>query len=211
MTRKILAIIALMLFSATLHAYVMKNPTNRFDASMAFTQSMNSTVQLQGTFNMNESFYVGIRFTPGSEVYYYSAVSQASNTAYLLNYSNIALLLGLQFGAFNERFTCFLNVMPGFGFGSRQTGKRAPDAQTSDMFNATLTNITKTEDQSFFSPSIEFGFNCQLTDNLIMSTGWQATAIAISDSPWKHYPWMIVTSKTDALVFSVPVRLSWRF
>jgi hypothetical protein len=221
MTRKVLAmIIVLLLISASLHAFLLKNPTNHFDATLAYSQSLTSVLQLQGTFNMNESFYVGVRFTPGSQVYYYSA-SLGGNTAYLLDYSNIALLLGLQFGTFNERFNCYFNAMPGFGFGTRQTGMRAHDRHNKsnfdsesfypDMFSTNLTAVIKTEDQSFFSPAIEFGFNCQFTDNLIISTGWQVTAIAINDSPWKHYPWMIVLSKTDAIVFSIPVRLSWRF
>jgi hypothetical protein len=210
MRKALMLIPALLVFSAYIHAFQMKNPENRFDAALAFSQSLTSSLQMQGTFNMNESFYVGLRFTTGSSVYYYSAAARVlmlDEVEYVLDFSNAALILGAQFGAFNERFNVYLNAMPGYGFGVRKKGKRP----SGTILNAAIIDVVKTEPQSFFAPSVELGFNCQLTDNLILSTGWQVTLVSVSDMPWEHYPWLIKTSETDALAFSIPARLSWRF
>lgn len=209
MRKALFIITCLLVFSACLHAFQMKSPENHIDASLAYSQSLTSALQLQGTFNMSDTFYVGVRFTTGTSVYYYSDVSRTilPDTQHLLTYSSVALILGVQFNTFSERFNTYINLMPGFGFGTRQTGTRP----SGSLFDTHITSVTDTADLSFFAPSIEFGFNCMLTDNLILSTGWQTTAVAVSDAAWEHFPWFIKLSDTEALVFSIPVRLSWRF
>lgn len=197
---------AFMLVFSCLHGYQMKNPTNRIDVSLGDAQSLTPALLAQAIFNVNEGFYVGLRYTSGCAVYYYSKAT--GSLGYKLDFSYASFMLGLQFGAFNERFNVFFNLMPGYAFGSRYTGG-APAGQ--DFLMSISPIAPGSEAVSFFTPAIEIGFNCQLTENLILSTGWQATAISVRDMAWVHYPWLIKTSEENALYFSIPLRLTWRF
>jgi len=190
-----------------LHAHIMQNPTNKIDVSLGLLQSRSTGFEAQAAFNVNEGFYIGLRFDGGASFSHYSAVSRTLDAAHRTDYSAVSLLLGVQFANYNERFNVFLNLMPGFAFAERVSGT----GDNPGYVGPNVTGIYEKEQLSFFAPAAEFGVNCQLTQNLILSVGWQARMVSVSDAYWDHNMWFIKLSENSAMALSIPCRLSWRF
>ncbi len=207
--KKVLILIMILLVSAaTLHAFTIKSASGRFEAAMGAVTSLTTGFEMQAIYNTNETFYVGVRFMTGSQFFYYSAVSGPSQSmGYLTFYSDISMVLGAQFVQFNERFNMFFNLLPGFAFASRDKGT----ASSTTYGAITMPKVIENETPVFFSPAFELGFTANLTDNLIISTGWLVKLVAVKDMEWNHYPWLIKLGDKDAFNFCVPVRLAWRF
>ncbi len=209
MKRNLLIILPVLLcfFASFLSAHTIQNPANKIDISLGLMQTRATGFQAQGLFNVNEGFYIGIRFDGGAEFSHYSAVSRTLEAAHQTDYSAVSLLLGVQFGNFNERFNVFFNIMPGFAFAARKTGI----GDNPGYVGPNVSSVYANEELSFFAPAAEIGFNCQLTQQLILSLGWQARLVSISDAYWDHNMWFIKLSETDGLSLTIPCRLSWRF
>jgi hypothetical protein len=208
MKKALILITVLLALSATLYSFTIKSASGRFEASLGPVESLTTGFEMQAIYNTNETFYVGVRFMTGNQFFYYSAVSGPSQSVgYLNSYSDISMVLGAQFVQFNERFNMFFNLLPGFAFATRDRGV----ASTTTYGAVTMPKVLESETPTFFSPAFELGFSANLTDNLIISTGWVAKLVAVKDMEWKHYPWLIKLGEKDAFNFCVPVRLIWRF
>ena len=207
--RKILIFLAAFMFMISyVHAFQIRNATGKFDLSAGPVQGENTAFQIQAVYNTNETFYAGMRFMGGSQFGYYSAVSHSTNdTAYLVSLNDVSMVLGAQFAAINERFNMYFNLLPGFAFTQRQTGKGLDTTYGSEA----LASVSGTESPVFFSPGFELGFTCHLTDNLMISAGWEVKQVKVGDMEWAQYPWLIKLGDQDAVAFYMPVVLSWGF
>jgi hypothetical protein len=201
---------AFIIIASSVHAFQIKNAAGKFEIGAGPAQSYSTGFRAQAIYNTNETFYIGVRFTGGSQFYYYSAVSHSSNnTAYLVSVNDVSMVLGARFANINERFNMYLNLLPGFAFTERETGIGLDVNQ--GYGSAALSKVNGTESPVFFSPAFELGFTCHLTDNLMISTGWEIKQVKVKDMEWVHYPWLIKLGDQDAVAFYIPVVLSWRF
>ena len=109
----------------------------------------------------------------------------------------------------------FFNAIPAFTFGERASA--AAHTPLLESNNNTFGNGQNAvasgpyEEQVYFAPAVEIGFNCHLTDNVIVSAGWLAKYVKVSDMSWKQSPAFIKLGEEDAFIFSLPVRLTVRF
>jgi hypothetical protein len=205
--KKILIIIFFISIITFSYAFTIQNPTGKFEIGIGYGLSsiylfMNS-FELQSVYNANEVFYIGARYLNFNS---YTYVSVSKTTGYSTSFNDISLLLGMEFGNFNERFQFILNLLAGFAFAERQYG---------DIDNtvsiALLKNTLTKENLTFFSPSFEFGLSCYLTQNLIINSTLSVKLVKIKDMNWQHSPWLIQLGAEDAFLMYLPVRLIWRF
>lgn len=207
--RKIPVFLAAFIFiNSYLNAFQAGDATGKFEISAGAVQGENTGFQFQALYNTNETFYAGMRFTGGSQFYYYSAVSHSpEGRLYLVGLNDVSMVLGAAFANINERFNMYFDLLPGFAFTERQAGAGLSAAYG----QASLSSVSAVDNPVFFSPGFELGFTCHLTDNLIISTGWEAKQVKVSDMEWVHYPWLIKLGEQDAVAFYMPVDLSWGF
>jgi hypothetical protein len=195
--------LSIMTFS---YGFTIQNPTGKFEIAVGYNLSsiylgMNS-IEMQAIYNANEVFYVGTRYMNFNSFGY---VSVSRTTGYAMSFNDISLVLGMEFGNFNERFQFVLNLLPGFAFADRKYG----NLDTSDPI--VLKDTLNNDNFVFFSPSFEFGFNCYLTQNLILNSTLSVKLVKVKDMNWEHRPWLIQLGNEDAFLIYLPVRITWRF
>ena len=214
MKNVILTALAVLVFASSGYStYAIKPFDGRIEAGIGacgagFAVNLPS-YEAQLTYNFTSNLYAGAKLSTAGNLN--MAARESDGIIYNDSMFNTGVILGARTGPVCERYVLFINAIPNFSFITRKTVS-APDGLNADyngIQGASAVLATKSVTQ--FSPSIEFGFSCSLTDNLLISTCFSAMFYATEKVNVKPVIWLIQTGPDQCVFITMPVRVSWRF